>query len=107
MDFDNGNRNDDVYSKVVRAGKRTYFIDIKSTRSNDLYITLTESKRVGPEGSENYQKHKIFLYKEDFEKFRDGLDEVFDKMDELSNHDNEIQPQDTSSQKEVSFEDLN
>ena len=61
----------EIYSKVVRAGKRTYFFDIKATKGNDLYITLTESKKTFPDegGDGNYQKHKIFLYKEDFEKF--------------------------------------
>ena len=69
---------DDVYSKPVRAGKRTYFFDVKSTKDNkDFYMTITESKRrTNPDGSFAYDKHKIFLYKEDFEKFRDGLDEV-------------------------------
>ncbi|MBO4447386.1 MAG: DUF3276 family protein [Bacteroidales bacterium] len=66
---------DDVYSKPVRAGKRTYFFDVKSTRgNNDFYLTITESKRrSNPDGSFTYDKHKIFLYKEDFEKFAEGL----------------------------------
>jgi hypothetical protein len=77
----------EIYSKVVRAGKRTYFFDIKSTKGNDLYITLTESKKTfGEEGEGNYQKHKIFLYKEDFEKFREGLDDVLNKIEELKNN---------------------
>ena len=68
---------DDVYSKPVKAGKRTYFFDVKATKGNDLYLTITESKRkVEGDGSFSYDKHKIFLDKEDFEKFRDGLDEV-------------------------------
>ena len=80
-DFDTANssqRNgDDVYSKPVKAGKRTYFFDVKATKGNDLYLTITESKsKVEGDGSFSYDKHKIFLYKEDFEKFRDGLDEV-------------------------------
>lgn len=71
---------DDVYSKPVRAGKRTYFFDVKSTRgANDFYLTITESKRrQNPDGSFTYDKHKIFLYKEDFEKFQEGLSEVVD-----------------------------
>ena len=82
-----GGEQNEVYSKVVRAGKRTYFFDIKSTKGNDLYITLTESKKVfGEDGSGNYQKHKIFLYKEDFEKFKDGLDDVLTKIEELKNN---------------------
>ncbi|MDP4637634.1 MAG: PUR family DNA/RNA-binding protein [Crocinitomicaceae bacterium] len=81
------NEQNEIYSKVVRAGKRTYFFDIKSTKGNDLYITLTESKKTfGEEGEGNYQKHKIFLYKEDFEKFREGLDDVLAKIDELKSN---------------------
>jgi len=76
-------RNDEVYSKVIKAGKRTYFFDIKSTRGNDLYLTLTESKKSTEDGKEFFQKHKIFLYKEDFEKFREGLEEVMQKVEEL------------------------
>ncbi|MFH0990308.1 MAG: DUF3276 family protein [bacterium] len=67
---------DEIYTKRVRAGKRTYFFDVKSTRSEkDFYITITESKRVS---DEKFEKYKIFLYKEDFEKFRDALDETVD-----------------------------
>ena len=65
---------DEVYSIPIIAGKRTYFFDVKSTRNNDYYLTITESKKVENEGSRNYEKHKIFLYKEDFEKFTEGLE---------------------------------
>lgn len=80
-DFDNAGaqeRNgDDVFSKPVRAGKRTYFFDVKATKSNDYYLTITESKRrVEKDGRFVYDKHKIFLYKEDFIKFTEGLEEV-------------------------------
>jgi hypothetical protein len=65
---------EEIYTKVVRAGKRTYFFDVKATRKEDYYLTITESKkRLGKEGKVFYEKHKIFLYKEDFEKFTDGL----------------------------------
>lgn len=65
---------EEIYTKVVRAGKRTYFFDVKATRKEDYYLTITESKkRLGKEGKVFYEKHKIFLYKEDFEKFADGL----------------------------------
>ncbi|SMO67509.1 DUF3276 family protein [Solitalea koreensis] len=74
-DFDNKER-EEVYSKKVRAGKRTYFFDVKSTRSGDYYITVTESKKRMEDGV--FVKHKIFLYKEDFEKFSEGLSEVVD-----------------------------
>lgn len=84
MDYERKNdRNDEVYSKVIKAGKRTYFFDIKSTKGNDLYLTLTESKKTTENGSEYFQKHKIFLYKEDFEKFQEGLSEVIEKIGEL------------------------
>ena len=70
---------EDVYSKPVRAGKRTYFFDVKATKGNDYYLTITESKRkVEKDGHFAYDKHKIFLYKEDFEKFAEGLQEAID-----------------------------
>ena len=69
------NDRDEIYSKPVRAGKRTYFFDVKATRNNDYYLTITESKKkLEKGGSQNYEKHKIFLYKEDFDKFAEGLD---------------------------------
>ncbi len=68
---------EDVYSKVVRAGKRTYFFDVKATRSGDYYLTVTESrKKTGRDGTPVFEKNKIFLYKEDFTKFADGLEDV-------------------------------
>ena len=69
---------DDVYSKPVRAGKRTYFFDVKATKgNNDFYLTITESKRRQEhDGTFSYDKHKIFLYKEDFEKFAEGLEDA-------------------------------
>ncbi len=73
------NDREEIFSKVVRAGKRTYFFDVKSTRANDYYVTITESKkRFADDGKFSYEKHKIFLYKEDFDKFRDGFTEVID-----------------------------
>ncbi|MCB9169054.1 MAG: PUR family DNA/RNA-binding protein [Flavobacteriales bacterium] len=75
---------EDVYSKAVRAGKRTYFFDVKSTRGRDLYLTITESKKhTHDDGTATYEKHKIFLYKEDFEKFLDGLRDAYDEIDRL------------------------
>jgi Protein of unknown function (DUF3276) len=64
---------EELYSKRIRAGKRTYFFDVKSTRSSDYYITITESRRHQKEDGFVYEKHKIFLYKEDFDKFFEGL----------------------------------
>src|SRR3954462_8124188 len=75
----------DLFSKSVRAGKRTYFFDVKSTRGNDYYLTITESKkRFGQDGKFFYEKHKIFLYKEDFEKFLDGLNEAVTNIRETA-----------------------
>ena len=75
---------DDVWSKPVRAGKRTYFFDVKTTKgNNDYYLTITESKRrQETDGSFSFDKHKIFLYKEDFDKFTEGLQEVIAYMRE-------------------------
>jgi hypothetical protein len=70
---------EEIFSKSVRAGKRTYFFDVKTTRRNDYYLTLTESKkRFNRDGRFYFEKHKIFLYKEDFEKFTDGLSEAIE-----------------------------
>ena len=75
QETDKQERRDDLFSKVVRAGKRTYFFDVKATRANQQYLTITESKRRFNEeqGKFFYEKHKIFLYGEDFEKFKEGL----------------------------------
>jgi hypothetical protein len=78
-DFDNRER-EEVFSKKVRAGKRTYFFDVKATRSNDYYVTITESKKRLEDGV--FIKHKIFLYKEDFEKFVEGLNGTIDYIKE-------------------------
>ena len=75
---------EELFSKAVRAGKRTYFFDVKTTRGNDLYLTVTESKkRFREDGTHFYEKHKLFLYKEDFEKFIDGLNDSLEKITEL------------------------
>lgn len=78
-------RRDEIFSKAVKAGKRTYFFDVKTTRGSDLYITLTESKKRFEKDTNKftYEKHKIFLYKEDFEKFVEGLNETIEKINEL------------------------
>lgn len=68
-----------VFSKVLRAGRRTYFFDVRETRAGDYYLTITESKKNTQEdGAVYYKKHKIYLYKEDFESFKDMLDETTD-----------------------------
>ncbi len=72
-------RREEIFSKAVRAGKRTYFFDVKATRKNDYYLTITESKKkFNKDGRYYFEKHKIFLYKEDFEKFTENLHEVID-----------------------------
>jgi hypothetical protein len=74
---ENGAEKQEIFSKAVRAGKRTYFFDVKATKGNDYYLTITESKkRFGDDGKFYYEKHKIFLYKEDFDKFSEGLAEA-------------------------------
>ena len=78
-DHSHDHSKDEIHSKVVRAGKRTYFFDVKATRKNDYYLTITESKkRFGRDGKFFYEKHKLFLYKEDFDKFADCLEEVIE-----------------------------
>lgn len=112
------NDREEIYSKAVRAGKRTYFFDVKSTRKDDYYLTITESKkRIAPDGKMYYEKHKLFLYKEDFEKFADGLDDVINfirnnnfteedqnNQDESNSTENpEVQQSDFSN---ISYDDL-
>ena len=70
---------EEIFSKSVRAGRRTYFFDVRSTRVDDYYMTVTESKRdFNEDGTPFYKKHKIYLYKEDFAKFKEALNEVSD-----------------------------
>src|ERR1043165_2819155 len=101
----------DLFSKSVRAGKRTYFFDVKSTRGNDHYLTITESKkRFGTDGKFTYEKHKIFLYKEDFEKFIDGLNEavnhIRENAPEVESHHYEPKESAEAKKSDISFEDL-
>lgn len=84
-EFVNEQSHEEIYSKVVRAGKRTYFFDVKATRRNDYYLTITESKkRFNRDGKFFYEKHKLFLYKEDFDKFADSLKEVIEYIREAN-----------------------
>ncbi len=70
---------EEIYSKVLRAGRRTYFFDVRSTKAGDYYLTITESKKfTHDDGSFHYKKHKIYLYKEDFEAFREHVSEMMD-----------------------------
>ncbi|UBM60246.1 PUR family DNA/RNA-binding protein [Marinilongibacter aquaticus] len=69
-----------IFSKRVRAGKRTYFFDVRTTRSNDYYMTVTESRRQQRDGDFVYEKSKLFIYKEDFNKFVEALQETVDHI---------------------------
>lgn len=70
---------EEIYSKVLRAGRRTYFFDVRSTKAGDYYLTITESKKfTHDDGSFHYKKHKIYLYKEDFLSFREHMEEMMD-----------------------------
>ncbi|MDQ3048784.1 MAG: PUR family DNA/RNA-binding protein [Bacteroidota bacterium] len=109
----NGSDREEIFSKSVRAGKRTYFFDVKSTKGNDYYLTITESKkRFGDDGKFFYEKHKLFLYKEDFEKFSEGLNEAVAHIKTISpvvetTHEPVTDsPKTDSSYSDVSFEDL-
>ncbi|MCB0494494.1 MAG: DUF3276 family protein [Cyclobacteriaceae bacterium] len=72
----------EIFSERVRAGKRTYFFDVKATKSNDYYLTITESKRRYKDDGYTYEKHKIFLYKEDFNKFLAALNQTVNHVKE-------------------------
>ncbi len=110
---------EEIFTRVVRAGKRTYFFDVKATRKDDYYLTITESKkRLGKEGKVFYEKHKIFLYKEDFDKFTEGLKDAVTFIDEnnfnpeVSSHQTETGSADqkdtlvTAEFTDIEFEDL-
>ncbi len=113
------NHKEEIFTRVVRAGKRTYFFDVKATRKEDYYLTITESKkRMGKEGKFFYEKHKLFLYKEDFEKFTEGLKDAVNyindgrdesqapiPMEESKKSDEEQKP-DTKEFTDVDFDDL-
>ena len=110
-----GNFKQEIYSKAVRAGKRTYFFDVKSTRKDEYYLTITESKkRYEQDGKFHFEKHKIFLYKEDFEKFADGLNEVvdfivsqqpFEETDQNDYHRNEKSVEEQPKMEKIDVED--
>ena len=68
---------EEIFSKVLRAGRRTYFFDVRATKADDYYLTITESKKfTNDDGSYHYKKHKIYIYKEDFAEFKDILSEM-------------------------------
>jgi hypothetical protein len=116
------NYRDEIFSKSVRAGKRTYFFDVKSTKGKDLYLTITESKkRFNDDGKFFFEKHKLFLYKEDFDKFEEGFREALEailklkesgeypdlKSDNFNEKREESKPEKSSEGfTDVSFDDL-
>ncbi|MXV39074.1 DUF3276 family protein [Flavobacteriaceae bacterium Ap0902] len=77
MDSKDKNQHEEIFSKSLRAGRRTYFFDVRETRAGDYYLTITESKKnTNEDGSFYFKKHKIYLYKEDFQSFKEYLDET-------------------------------
>lgn len=94
---------EEVYSKAIKAGKRTYFMDVKETKAGDLYLTITESKRMFDEDQNKffYDKHKIFLYKEDFENFVTGLQQTIRFIET-----GEVPPEETLERNEANQDDI-
>lgn len=108
MEDNDAREREGIYANAVRAGKRTYFFDVRSTKNNDYYLTITESKkRFNDDGSVSYQKHKLFLYKEDFEKFSEALGESFRKVIDLNKSQSEVLENKLSNQfTDISFDQL-
>ena len=116
--YENEGENNEIFSKALRAGRRTYFFDIRGTKAGDYYLTITESKKFTHEDrSSHYQKHKIYLYKEDFNMFKEILDEmtnyVFDEKGQevISERHQKDFKKESSSDKDnssfsISFEDI-
>ena len=117
MEENKTNGRDEIYSEKVKAGKRTYFFDVKATRSNDYYLTITESKKRFKEDGFTYEKHKIFLYKEDFNKFMEALNNTvnhvkqellpnvdFSQFDNVHDNDEEVVAPVSSATEEVDTE---
>ncbi|CAM3552068.1 PUR family DNA/RNA-binding protein [Zobellia roscoffensis] len=118
---------EEIHSKVLRAGRRTYFFDVRSTKAGDYYLTITESKKfTHDDGSFHYKKHKIYLYKEDFEAFKDNVEEMmnfiidekgaeviserhqkdFKKEEEVTTTNGELKSTETGNFTDVSFDDI-
>jgi hypothetical protein len=95
----------EIHSKVIRAGKRTYFFDVKSTRNNEYYLTITESKKKFTDnGKFHYEKHKLFLYQEDFDKFSDSLEEVVRFIRENQPGEQQEEPEEKPTSEKVAAE---
>lgn len=109
QDHYEGHDKEEIYSNAVRAGKRTYFFDVRKTKSDEFYLTMTESKRkYNEDGTFFYQKHKVFLYKEDFDKFSEALDLAIKKVSELNEQSgvNINHTPSGASSSDISFESL-
>lgn len=99
---------EEIHSKVMRAGRRTYFFDVRATKAGDYYLTITESKKfTNDDGSFHYKKHKIYLYKEDFTEFKDSLNDMIsfiidEKGEEVisERHQKDYKREDDSSESE-------
>ena len=92
-----------VFSKAIKAGKRIYYLDVKKSRNEEMFLSVTESKKkvVGDDASQVlFEKHKIFLYKEDFEKFMDGMREVIDFIQRNEESDNHV----TTNDLDINFD---
>ena len=118
IDRDRDRDKEEIFSRTVRAGKRTYFFDVKATIAEERYLTITESKRRfnNEQGKFFYEKHKLFLYREDFEKFINGLNDAIEfiqtgKAPERIEPEPEVTPDITeipqSDKHDISFDDLN
>jgi hypothetical protein len=107
---ENQERREGHFSRAIRAGKRTYFFDVKSTRGDEKYLTITESKRKfsNEQGKFYFEKHKLFLYKEDFEKFFKGLDESihFIETGEFPDDYHSEHQEQSVQEDDITFEDL-
>jgi len=104
---------EEIYSNKVRAGKRTYFFDVRATKADDYYLTITESKKIFDEsGNHSFKKHKIFLYKEDFEKFKTALGETLDYIikekgiEVISEPNEKNEKSEENSFTDINFEDI-
>jgi len=113
---ENAKKREEIFSQVIRAGKRTYFFDVRSTQNDDYYLTITESKKkFNRQGRYFYEKHKIFLYKEDFDEFLEAMQKAiefikinrpnFVKRSEMEKGNDETNLNE-EYESEVSFEDL-
>lgn len=97
----------EIYSKSVRAGKRTYFFDVRATRKNDYFLSITESKkRFHRDGKSYFEKHKIFLYREDFGKFTECLCDVLNHINQIMDVESGNVLTDVDTEPEVNFTDV-